>query len=97
MINYMTQNSVLYFGTTHSRETIKSVFSSFIVYPKKQDSNEKDYDLQPYFQSCKISHYQNTNESKDLNITDKDGKNMYTSPSTINPSNLITLGKYVES
>jgi hypothetical protein len=98
MINYMTLNSVLYFGTNHSRETIKSMFSSFIVYPKKQDSsNENDYDLPPYFQSCKIPYYQNTKEFKDLTIIDKNGENIYTSPSTINPSNLITLGKYVES
>ena len=97
MVNHMTLNSVLYFGTSHSRETIKSMFLSFIVYPKKQDSNENDYDLPPYFQSCKIPYYQNTKEFKDLTIIDKDGKNIYTSPSTINPSNLITLGKYVES
>ena len=96
MINYMTQNSALYFGTNHSRETIKSMFCNFIVYPRKKDSGEKDYDTPPYFQSCKIPYYQNTREFKDIFITDKEGKSIYKSPSTINPANLITLGNYVE-
>jgi hypothetical protein len=96
IIDYMTHMSVNYFGTSHSKEKIKSMFTPFVKFPKKKDNDsEIDYDTPPYVQ-CQVQYYSADKTFQNLDITDENDKKVFTSPSKNSPIPLVNEGQFVD-
>jgi hypothetical protein len=96
IIDHMTHKSSNYFGTNHSKEKMKSMFTPFIKFPKKKDNDsEKDYDTPPYVQ-CQVQYYSKDKTFQNLDITDENNKKVFTSPSKNSPIPFVNEGQFVD-
>jgi hypothetical protein len=95
LIDHMTFKSASYFGASHSREKIKSMYRPLLKYPKKKDSSETDYDTPPYI-PVRIQYYAQEKMFKQFNIFDEKGLPIFTSPCKSSPEKLVSQGQFVK-
>ena len=96
ILDHVTHMSANYFGTTHSKEKVKTLFIPLVKFPKKADNDRKiDYNTPPYVR-VRIQYYAKDKTYRNLIITDEKNKTLFTTPSKSSPVPLVKQGDFVD-
>ena len=95
VIDYMTKNSLNFFGQNRTREQVKQMYSPMVRYPKITGTSTIDYNTPPYFK-CRVPYYPKENLYKDFSVINESNEVIYKCPNKENPNSVITLGSFVK-
>jgi hypothetical protein len=88
LLDHMTFKSANYFGSSLSRDAVKSMYRPLLKYSQKKESA-------PYI-PVRIQYYAQEKMFKQLNIIDEKGLPIFSSPCITSPVDFVKKGMYVE-